>query len=55
MSKPGLRGPEPPVQAPKPTPETRIGPPRVKEIACGEITLPVWDIHGGPKAEPPKR
>ncbi len=44
-SKPGLR-------EPKPTVDIKTPVPFVREAACGEIALPVWETHGGPVSEP---
>ncbi|MEW6722411.1 MAG: hypothetical protein AB1324_04060 [Candidatus Micrarchaeota archaeon] len=58
MSKPGLKTPKPETRDPKPTsplPEAFINAHSGPVRACGEIALPVWEIYGGPKAEPAKR
>lgn len=41
----GIEIPDGP-QRSEPTPTSSY-----KEVACGEVALPVWDIHGGPRTE----
>ena len=48
-AKPGMAGKS------KPTVETKTPAPQIREVVCGEIALPVWETHGGPKAEPPRK
>jgi hypothetical protein len=55
QAKPGLRDLKPGLQNPKPVSGTYPPLPKMREAACGEIALPVWDSLGGPKAEPPRR
>ncbi|HSB46682.1 MAG TPA: hypothetical protein VLD37_01610 [Candidatus Bilamarchaeum sp.] len=53
MSKPGLKT-EAPKGPKQPLPEAFVKAQR-PERACGEITLPVFDLYGGPVSEPPKK
>ncbi len=45
------KAPEPKIRQPPSIPFVH----RVREVACGEIALPVWDSFGGPKNEPPRK